>query len=171
MVDGIRNWKNHILVLILVIGAEYIGIHSFKVGIGTIVLLPMLYALAAGALLGPKFLKLVKQKDMVEAGSLIGVTLMLLMARYGTLVGPNLPMILKTSPALILQEFGNLGTVLIGIPVAVFLGLKREAIGAAHSVVFGGFSPDSLLDRINDAECKVVITGDGGFRRGGGPRC
>jgi hypothetical protein len=134
VVDGIRNWKNHILVLILVIGAEYIGIHSFKVGIGTIVLLPMLYALAAGALLGPKFLKLVKQKDMVEAGSLIGVTLMLLMARYGTLVGPNLPMILKTSPALILQEFGNLGTVLIGIPVAVFLGLKREAIGAAHSV-------------------------------------
>jgi acetyl-CoA synthetase len=32
--------------------------------------------------------------------------------------------------------------------------------------VFGGFSPDSLIDRINDAECKVVITADGGFRRG-----
>jgi acetyl-CoA synthetase len=33
-------------------------------------------------------------------------------------------------------------------------------------VVFGGFSPDSLIDRINDADCKVVITADGGFRRG-----
>jgi acetyl-CoA synthetase len=33
-------------------------------------------------------------------------------------------------------------------------------------VVFGGFSPDSLVDRINDAECKVVVTADGGYRRG-----
>ena len=38
------------------------------------------------------------------------------------------------SPALILQEFGNLGTVLLGVPVAVYLGLKRETIGAAHSI-------------------------------------
>ena len=59
---------------------------------------------------------------------------MLLMAKYGTLVGPSLPKILAASPALILQEFGNLGTILLGIPVAVFIGLKREAIGAAHSV-------------------------------------
>lgn len=96
MKDAIRNWKIHALVVILVVIAELIGIHSFKVGIGTIVLLPMLYALIIGALLGPKFVKVVNQKDMVDAGSLIGVTLMLLMARYGTLVGPNLPMILKT---------------------------------------------------------------------------
>ena len=71
---------------------------------------------------------------MVDASSLIGVTLMLLMARYGTLVGPTLPKILAASPALILQEFGNLGTVLLGVPVAVYLGLKRETIGAAHSI-------------------------------------
>jgi acetyl-CoA synthetase len=44
--------------------------------------------------------------------------------------------------------------------------LACARIGAPHSVVFGGFSPDSLIDRINDAECKVVITADGGFRRG-----
>ncbi|MEQ1786683.1 MAG: acetate--CoA ligase [Acidimicrobiales bacterium] len=49
------------------------------------------------------------------------------------------------------------------LPVAM---LACARIGAAHSVVFGGFSPDSLIDRINDAECKVVITADGGFRRG-----
>ena len=48
-------------------------------------------------------------------------------------------------------------------PVAM---LACARIGAPHSVVFGGFSPDSLIDRINDAECKVVITADGGFRRG-----
>src|SRR5207253_2182539 len=49
------------------------------------------------------------------------------------------------------------------LPVAM---LACARIGAPHSVVFGGFSPDSLIDRINDAECKVVITADGGYRRG-----
>jgi acetyl-CoA synthetase len=49
------------------------------------------------------------------------------------------------------------------LPVAM---LACARIGAAHSVVFGGFSPDSLIDRINDAECTLVITADGGFRRG-----
>ncbi len=49
------------------------------------------------------------------------------------------------------------------LPVAM---LACARIGAPHSVVFGGFSPDSLVDRINDAECKVVVTADGGFRRG-----
>ena len=44
--------------------------------------------------------------------------------------------------------------------------LACARIGAAHSVVFGGFSAESLRDRINDAECKVLITADGGYRRG-----
>ncbi len=48
-------------------------------------------------------------------------------------------------------------------PVAV---LACARIGAPHTVVFGGFSADSLRDRINDAGAKVVITADGGYRRG-----
>ena len=44
--------------------------------------------------------------------------------------------------------------------------LPISRIGAAHSVVFGGFSAQSLSDRINDAEAKVLITADGGYRRG-----
>jgi acetyl-CoA synthetase len=49
------------------------------------------------------------------------------------------------------------------LPVAM---LACARIGAPHSVVFGGFSSDSLRDRINDAEAKVLVTADGGFRRG-----
>ena len=49
------------------------------------------------------------------------------------------------------------------LPVAV---LACARLGAPHSVVFGGFSADSLADRINDAECKVLVTADGGWRRG-----
>ena len=52
------------------------------------------------------------------------------------------------------------------IPEAVVSMLACARIGAAHSVVFGGFSSQSLADRINDAEAKVLITADGGWRRG-----
>ncbi len=62
-----------------------------------------------------------------------------------------------------------------GDRVAIYLGMVPELpvamlacarIGAAHSVVFGGFTADSLRDRINDADAKVLITGDGAWRRG-----
>ncbi|MFM7534242.1 MAG: acetate--CoA ligase [Acidimicrobiales bacterium] len=52
------------------------------------------------------------------------------------------------------------------IPEAVVAMLACARIGAAHSVVFGGFSATALADRINDAEAKVLITADGGWRRG-----
>jgi acetyl-CoA synthetase len=62
-----------------------------------------------------------------------------------------------------------------GDRVNIYLGMVPELpiamlacarIGAPHSVVFGGFSADSLRDRINDAEAKVLITADGAWRRG-----
>ena len=62
-----------------------------------------------------------------------------------------------------------------GDRVAIYMPLLLETaiamlacarIGAIHNVVFGGFSPDALADRINDSGCKVLITADGGWRRG-----
>ena len=76
------------------------------------------------------------------------------------------------------QKFANVMTKLgvrRGDRVAIYMPLIPEAaiamlactrIGAIHSVVFGGFSPESLRDRINDAEARVLITADGGYRRG-----
>ncbi|MET0663583.1 MAG: acetate--CoA ligase, partial [Ilumatobacteraceae bacterium] len=52
------------------------------------------------------------------------------------------------------------------IPEAAVAMLACARIGAPHSVVFGGFSSQALADRINDAEAKVLITADGGYRRG-----
>lgn len=63
-----------------------------------------------------------------------------------------------------------------GDRVAIYLGMIPELpvamlacarIGAVHSVVFGGFAADSLRDRINDTNAEVLITADGGWRRGG----
>jgi acetyl-CoA synthetase len=52
------------------------------------------------------------------------------------------------------------------IPEAVVAMLACARIGAIHSVVFGGFSAESLRDRINDAQAVALITADGGYRRG-----
>lgn len=52
------------------------------------------------------------------------------------------------------------------IPEAVITMLACARIGAIHSVVFGGFSADALLSRIEDGEAKLVVTADGSFRRG-----
>jgi acetyl-CoA synthetase len=52
------------------------------------------------------------------------------------------------------------------VPEAAAVMLACARIGAVHSVVFGGFSAAALTDRINDAEAKVVVTADGGYRRG-----
>ena len=49
------------------------------------------------------------------------------------------------------------------LPVAM---LACARIGAVHTVIFGGFSPDSIVDRVNDSEVSCVVTADGGFRRG-----
>lgn len=129
-----KNIKLHLIALGVVIVAELIGTHKFNVGVGTIVLLPMLFALVIGVFTTPKFLNISQKKEMDDAGRLITVTLLLLMARYGTTIGPTISTILKSSPALILQEFGNIGTVVLGVPIGVFLGLKREVIGGAHSI-------------------------------------
>lgn len=54
------------------------------------------------------------------------------------------------------------------VPELAISVLACARIGAVHSVVFGGFSPQSIADRINDAECKLIVTADG-FQRGPKP--
>jgi acetyl-CoA synthetase len=52
------------------------------------------------------------------------------------------------------------------IPEAAVAMLACARVGAAHSVVFGGFSAEALISRINDADARLVITADGGYRKG-----
>ena len=81
----------------------------------------------------------------------------------------------------LLSEVSKFANVLKGLgiskgdTVALYMGMTPELpiamlacarIGATHSVVFGGFSANALVDRINDAQCKAVITQDGAYRRG-----
>jgi acetyl-CoA synthetase len=73
--------------------------------------------------------------------------------------------------ATVLRQLGvrkgdRVGIYLPLIPEAAIAMLACARLGAIHSVVFGGFSPESLRDRMNDAEATVLITADGGYRRG-----
>src|SRR5881409_1794356 len=60
----------------------------------------------------------------------------------------------------------RVGIYLPMVPEAAIAMLACARIGATHSVVFGGFSPEALRDRMNDAEASVLVTADGGWRRG-----
>ncbi len=52
------------------------------------------------------------------------------------------------------------------VPALAVAMLACARIGATHSVIFGGFSADAIADRVNDCGCKLIITADGGYRRG-----
>ncbi len=71
----------------------------------------------------------------------------------------------------VLKELGvkagdRVGIYLPMIPEAAIAMLACARIGATHSVVFGGFSAEALRDRMNDAQATVLVTADGGYRRG-----
>jgi hypothetical protein len=134
--------KLYVAVLIIVAVSELIGIHKFPAGPGTVVLLPMLYAVILGIIVTPQVLgKVIKALDRVIssdevklAGPIVMISLLPLGVKYGTLVGPAVEKIAKAGPAFILQELGNLGTIILALPVALLLGFKREAVGAAVSI-------------------------------------
>jgi hypothetical protein len=134
--------RTHATVLFIVVVAEAIGTISFPLGPGQVVLLPLLYAVVLGiglsySVLGARIRALgdVVDEDVSRIASpLLIIALMPLGVKYGTLVAPSFYDLIAAGPAFVFQEFGNLGTILFALPLALLLGLKREAIGAAVSI-------------------------------------
>ena len=134
--------KLYLTVLFIVVITESIGIIKFSVGPGQVVLLPMLFAVVIGILITPdllgrifKFLQGIISTEEVElAGPMVMLSLLPLGVKYGTLVGPNIVEVVKAGPAFLLQELGNLGTIFIALPLALLLGMRREAVGATASI-------------------------------------
>lgn len=127
-----KDWRLHLVVVAIVIITELIGTHEIAVGAGAILLLPMLYAVILG--LAAFFTPLINKKQSKKAETLVFMSVTLLIAKFGVQAGPALPELIQAGPALILQEFGNLATILVALPVALLLGLKRETIGMTHSI-------------------------------------
>ena len=129
-------------VVVIIIVTELIGIHKIPLGPGAVLLLPMLYAVVIGILITPDVLgkpiaalrKLIGKKEIELAGPMVMLTLLPLGTKLGTLIGPKIMKIVEAGPAFFLQELGNLGTIFLALPIALALGLKREAVGATVSI-------------------------------------
>lgn len=129
-----------VFALIIITVAEWIGIQSIPIGSFTIGLLPLVFAVVITMILGfnifrKGIFKKIYSKQNVDFASKYLIFIMLpLMARYGADVAPKLSEILQVGWVFILQEIGNLGTVVFGLPIAIFLGLRGEAIGATLGI-------------------------------------
>ena len=129
-----KYWKVYAVAVVIAVICDSIGTIKFNVGIGTLTLFPMVFATIIGGMLGPDAFRLFKMPESKLGGSLVLVALAPFMAKMGVSAGANLAKLVAVGPALILQEFGNLGTIFISLPLALFLGLKKEAIGACYSI-------------------------------------
>lgn len=135
MQNGRLLLKIHLIVLFIVILSELIGQHQISLGIGAIVLFPLLYAMVFGSLISWPSLKLMKIKEMKYASRILEVAFLLFVAKLGTMLGPSLSKILDAGIALTIQEIGHfIGTIVLGLPIALLIGMKREAIGATFSI-------------------------------------
>lgn len=133
------DWRLHLATLIITVIAEAIGIIILPIGIGSILLLPLLYAFVMGLLVNPNVIPaakaLITRREVRAASPMIVIAIMPFIAKFGTIIGPSMQTIIDAGPALILQELGNLGTVILAFPVAVLvLRMGRESIGATFSV-------------------------------------
>lgn len=146
---SMKNGRAEIFIklfsMLIVIGiiAEGIGAKIILLGtVGKVVLLPMLFAMIiAGAItphaLGqfiPALKNICDDKEIELAEQIVMYSLLFLGVKLGASAGPNVGKVIEAGPALLLQEFGNLGTMLIGLPIAIAFGMKRGAVGATVSI-------------------------------------
>ena len=102
----LQLWPLHLAVLIIGVISQFIGIRSIPIGIGTILLLPMLFAFAMALLLNPNIIggvaKLMPARRAAAASPLIVVAIMPFIARFGADIGPGIELVIRSGPALLL---------------------------------------------------------------------
>jgi hypothetical protein len=133
-------WRVHLWVILITLIAEEIGNVSIPLGIGNVVLLPLVWGMILGAIVSlcwtrmPKVIA-VNLGDQRAASAIIQVAVLMFVSKLALLVGGSIPALIASGWALAFQELGHfLGTALLGMPIALLLGIKREAVGATFSV-------------------------------------
>ena len=131
-----KDYRLHITVLFLVIISEFIGPVEFNLTKDIcVVIMPLLYAMVIGlALFLLKPVKWITKKQSKIAESAMLLFIGPLLAKLAVASGQSFHILLDVGPALVLQEFGNLGTVFLALPVALLLGFKKETIGMTNSI-------------------------------------
>lgn len=127
--------------LVVITVAESIGMRRIALGGKvTIALLPLMFAVIMTMILGIRslrkgFLAKIYSEENIHFAAKNLIYLMLpLMAYFGANIAPQIKNILSVGWVFLLQEIGNLGTVVLGLPMALMIGLRREAIGATLGI-------------------------------------
>lgn len=145
------EYKLYLLAFLFILIADSIGQIKIPIWKGTFILFPIFYAILMGVCSGPNVLKIVKRKEVKAASKLVIVAICPFIVKLGINAGASIETVISAGPALLFQEIGNLGTIFLALPIALLLGLKREAIGATHSInresnlalITDMFGPDS----------------------------
>ena len=184
MKEFLKDWKVHALCGVMVLAAEFIGQHDVYLGPIAFTLFPMLYTIIMGILLA--LFKVIPKSMMETASPYITISVLMLGARSAATIGPNLGLIFTSGAALILQEFGNLGTVLFSIPIGVLVfGMGRSVVGAGFSIsregsiivigdmygldsdeglgVMGGYITGTIFGTIICGICSSILANTGWF--------
>ena len=131
-----KDYKLHLVVLVIVIIAEWIGKREIHLSDSvSLIIMPLLYSMVLGlALVLSKRFKWIslKQSRIAEASMLLFIGPLL--CKLAVSSGQSIQLLFDVGPALILQEFGNLGTIFFALPIALLLGYKRETIGMTNSI-------------------------------------
>ncbi|PZU18563.1 MAG: DUF3100 domain-containing protein [Shinella sp.] len=135
-----KLWLLLLVVLLVTLITEWIGPVAIPLGSTRIVILPMLMALLLTTTLaalharlpGPLRLDMPLQR---HAGKLLNAALLLFIVKLGLMAGHSMPQLQKVGWALAFQELGHaFGTMVLALPLALLLGIKREAVGATFSI-------------------------------------
>ena len=119
----------------IALAVQFIGQAKIDLGIGAIIIFPMVWGLILGLLVSIQKFKPLGIDLQRVAAALVGVAVLLLVARLAFNIGPSLPTLLKAGPALLLQEVGHLlGTIVLALPLAVLLRMGKATVGATFSL-------------------------------------
>jgi hypothetical protein len=127
-------------MLIAVIVAELIGNVTIPLGITNVVLFPLVWSLLIGAAFSIAHRQLPGQltrsiRAQFQASHFVQAAILLFVVKLGFVIGDSLPKITAAGWALLFQELGHfVGTMLLALPLALLLGVKREAVGATFSI-------------------------------------
>ena len=127
------NFKLIIIGFIITVISELIGVKNIALSSKIVIaLFPMLFSMILGMI--SYFIKVTDKEQSEEAGSLIVIAILPLIAKLGTTIGPSLSEVISMGLALALQELGHIGSILIALPIGYKLGMKRELVGLTHSI-------------------------------------
>ncbi len=122
-------------ILLCCTAAELIGPVAVSFGRFTVTFLPLLYVMVFMLILYlAKPVRGVDSACVPAASKLLSMGVVLAMAKLGISGGASIEQMISASPILILQNFGNIGTVVFALPIALLLGMGREAVGMTYAV-------------------------------------